>query len=179
MILRLKAKTKVNDASLRFVLSPENYVIFDMHDSLAFLPKESMIYIEWQDIAAALNSGLFSEKWPSSILKFGLVDIKSACLEKILSFIAFAKKSGCLTVGRNNITTALKGLRNSSAESVLIQAFDSSSSEKFEDRGNLIEYFDSATLSKICGKQNIHYLLVEGDFAKKILDIKNKVKYLD
>jgi ribosomal protein L7Ae-like RNA K-turn-binding protein len=150
-----------------------------MHDSLAFLPEESMIYIEWEKIGASLSSNLFLSKWPGSVLKFELGDIRSACLDKMLNCISFAKKSGSLVIGRSNITKRLSKLKDSATEFVLVQAIDASESEKFQDRGNIIEYFDSKTLSKICGKQNIHYLLAESDFARKILDIKNKVKYLD
>ena len=166
---------------LRFVLSPDNEVIFDLHDSLSFVTKESMLYIRWEFIRDALNSDLFAKKWPNSNLKFTLEDIKLACFDKILAFLSLAKKSGFLTVGRNNIVTRLSKLshQNNSKFTTLLQAYDSSKSERFKESCNPIEDFSSRALSKACGKENIHYLLVEGDFAKKIFDIKEKVKYLD
>jgi hypothetical protein len=167
--------------ALRFALSPDGSIIFDLHDSLAFLPRESVLYIRWEFIKEALCSDLFARTWPAAVVKFTLEDLRSACLENALSLVSLAKKSGFLTIGRNNIVTRLSKLRhqNQTRLVAILQAYDSSRSERFREGCHPIEDFNSKALSQVCGKENIHYLLVEGDFARKIFDIKDKVKYLD
>ena len=172
--------------ALRFLVSPDNEVIFDIYNSFSSFPKDLLlysasikkqntIYVKWQYIKNALESDIFSMIWEGVKCNFDLSTIYRACLMKILNFISLSKKAGKLTIGKNNILEKIKKID----KYILFQAFNSSQREKFSDLYKPLEYFDNLELSKICGKENIHYVLIEGRFIDEILVIKQQVNYLN
>ena len=147
----------------------DNYgVVFDP----SFKIKKNTVYLssEFNDVQIWLQESEFRKFFP---LK---VDIKTIYLQmhrhfydKMLTFIALAKKSGKLQLGRKQVEEDLKF---SDSSALIIQATDSSSAERFYETQNIkiIDIFDSHELSKLVGRENCRYLNVKGDFIKVILE---------
>lgn len=154
------------DQGLKFVLTPEKKICFDIDWKL---PGNALyLYPSIEKLKIALEKNFFKEKLGVEVKFHDLYDqIVSSFKSKIITFIALAKKSGKLIVGKNNIVESFKG--NISEEYVLIQANDASEREKFSNRNQfIVDFYSHSELSASIGKENSNYILALGSLATKI-----------
>ncbi len=172
-----KFKCKITEENLekdklfRLVLAPNNILCFDMEFKLSgpeiLISNDLMLLKKWYN--TEFLSEYFGIPVDISVLK---EQILRQIHHKILTFIALAKKSGKVHIGRKQVESELKNFKKD--EYLLIQAKDSSLREKFKNNNNILELFLSSELSAALGKEKVFYLLVVGDFASKISDIAEK-----
>ena len=164
------------EQAFRFVLSSEDVICFDIDFKLQ--GKDVVVSSITSLIPAWLNAEFFSKNFQVQV---DLEKIKAQVLRqfhhKILTFIALAKKSGRVQLGKKQVECALRHIR--SDDFLLIQATDSSEREKFKnDKYKIVEIFSSLELSSFLGKEKLYYLLVTGNFASTILELAETYKIL-
>lgn len=157
---------------IKLVVSPDNRLCFDIKQKLA--GESFFIANERTAVVKFLKTMLADEKIQ---IDLNLADnIAKIYLAQILSIISLGKKSGDLIIGKEKINDYLK--KNSDIDSAyVIQAIDASDREKFVNNGKLevCTIFDSAALSKACGKDSTKYALITNKIAE--LFKKNYSKY--
>lgn len=160
----------------RFVLSPDGKICFDPGFDL--IGKDLVVSSDKELVHLWLDSSFLSKKFGLDIdIEFIKKQILAYLYNKILTFIALAKKSGRLQEGKKQVDEKLKIL--STNRVLIIQASDSSLRERFKasDSINLVEIFSSQELSRVLGKIEAKYVLVTGDFIEIILTMYEKYKF--
>lgn len=156
------------DHLFRFVLAPNGVVCFDIDFKLSgpelIISSNPDLMIRWYN--ADFLGKHFNVSVDIAILR---EQILRQLHHKILTFIALAKKSGKVHIGRQQVESELKSFRKD--DSLLIQAKDASQREKFKNNKRILELFLNSELSACLGKEKVFYLLVTGDFADKITSL--------
>lgn len=163
------------DLCYRFVLSPEGKICFDPRFEL--IGKNVVISSEEKVIIDCLNSKFFEEKFGVEVdLEIVKKQIITHLYNKILTFIALAKKSGRLLEGKKQVDEKLQFLDTNKV--LIVQATDSSLREKYKvsTSTNIIEIFSSHELSRLLGNEETKYALVMGDFVLIIQSLYEKYK---
>lgn len=176
-ICLISGKKISKNEAFRFVLSPDNQICLDLEFKLTgkniIVAREESLIKEW------FNSDFFSKNLnvepQLDLLKQQILKL---CYNKILTFIALAKKSGKVQLGKKQVEQGLKNKKD--APSLILQATDASIREKFKENSenHLLEIFDSNELSDIMGKEKLYYLLLEGDFVPLIMELVKIYKIL-
>lgn len=159
------------DQLYRFVYSNEYGLFFDPNFKL----EGDVYYFSKQlELKQWLNE-LFLEKIKDKtiLLKHIKYDIIKYFKSNILRYIALAKKSGKLLVGKQNVKDKLKELNSP----LIIQSSDSSERERFKPNNSYLIYqeFSSKDLSNIIGEENINYLMIYDDIKNEIIDNINEI----
>jgi predicted RNA-binding protein YlxR (DUF448 family) len=156
----------------RFVLSEDNRLVFDPDFELE--GKDFIISNDHNIVSQCFLGDLFS-----TIFEFRIDSeaIKQQVLRhfynKLLTFIALAKKSGKLLQGRMQVEQYIK--EKPIKNFVLIQAKDASEGEKFKLRDfDIIEIFTTEELSKVLGAEMVKYAIVTENFANHVAELNNK-----
>ncbi len=162
-----EAKLEKEDL-FRFVLAPNGVICFDIDFKLS-----------GPELIISNNPEIMNKWYNEDFLgKYFNVSVDIAILReqilrqlhhKILTFIALAKKSGKVHIGRQQVESGLKSFKKD--EFLLIQAKDASQREKFKNSKRILELFLNSELSSCLGKEKVFYLLVIGDFADKITSL--------
>lgn len=159
---------------IKFVLGPSNRVYFDLRQNLpgkSVLVKNSKALLT-KMIAESAFRDIFGEDITSEENRETLSDLPEEVsrqyITSILQVISLAKKAGALILGKRRVEDCISS--QNVGDVLIVQAFDASISEKFNNDGKIpvIEIFSSQQLSKACGKENLLYTAVLGDFAKKV-----------
>lgn len=164
------------DNAFRFVLSPDNRVCLDLNFDLR--GKDFIVSREESLIPIWNNQAFFEEKFG---VKVDIESIRQHILKefhyRILTFIALAKKSGKVQLGKMQVEGAL---RNANDNCAIIQATDASQRERFKpsSRYSLLEVFTSDELSSFLGKEKLYYIFLEGNFVPLILNLAETYKIL-
>jgi predicted RNA-binding protein YlxR (DUF448 family) len=156
----------------RFVLSPDNRVVFDPEFELE---GQNIVISKNEEIVRGCLLSNFLDKEFNS--KIDLTVLKQQILQhfynKLLTFIALAKKSGKLLQGKMQVEQYIR--ENGLKSEILIQASDSSLGEKFKQKDSLIiEIFNTEDLSQVFGDEMVKYAIVTGDFVEYIAEFYNK-----
>ncbi|MBP7189779.1 MAG: DUF448 domain-containing protein [Rickettsiaceae bacterium] len=159
---------------LRFVLGPGGRVYFDLKQNL---PGESVAVknskaLLTKMIAEFAFRDMFAKKLNPEEYESVIClpeEVTKQYLEYILQIISLANKAGALIIGKRRVEDCISSSKNTH-HVLIVQAIDASASEKFRCDGKIpvVEIFSKEQLSKACGKENLLYTAVLGDFAKKV-----------
>ncbi|MDX1924435.1 MAG: hypothetical protein SFT91_04370 [Rickettsiaceae bacterium] len=164
------------DSIYRFVASADNRICFDASHELEgktlFVSDEEDIVRTWLD--NQFLSCYFGFEISREVI---LMQIIGYFYSRMLTFIAFAKKSGKLQHGKSKIEEILRSAPKNSA---IIQAKDASLREKFKIADiPIIEIFSSDELSSIIGAEMVKYIIIYEEFASTILALEKKYKFFN
>ncbi|NDB82258.1 MAG: hypothetical protein EB127_05895 [Alphaproteobacteria bacterium] len=159
----------------RLVLAPNNSLCMD--PSFELVGPTMMVTKDENFAHAWLESSCLSDHFGVNLTKDEAVNtIVRFLYSRILSFVALAKKSGALYIGRPQVELGLK----KRGDKLIVQAYDASMNEKFVSTAvEIIEIFSAEKLSMILGKDMVKYVCVFGDFANTISELYRKYKFFN
>ncbi len=159
----------------RFVLSKDSDICFDPDfvldgPNLIITSDDDLVHRWLTDefLCEYFNCSISKEIVRSRILQY--------YYNRMIDFIALAKKSGKIYIGKSRLEDTLR----TKSDLLIVQAYDASEREKFRTANmNIIELFSSQELSDTLGKNAVKYLCLSDNFAQEVALLYQKYKFFN
>lgn len=154
---------------IKLVISADQILYFDFKHNLVgesfFLTNSRSVIAQF--LQQSINEQDFSYLGNTMNL---INNIAKMYLKQMLSIISLAKKSGNIILGKEKISHSLQ------KAGIIVQARDASGRESFSKNYTMMicDIFDTAQLSKACGKENVRYLLITNQIAESFKNFYDK-----
>lgn len=145
---------------IKLVISADKILYFDFKYNLVgesfFLTNSRSVITQF--LQKGINGHDFSDLGNANLVN----NIAQIYFTQMLSIISLAKKSGSVILGKEKISHSLQ------KAGIMVQARDASCRERFSKNDTMMicDIFDTAQLSRACGKENVRYLLITNQIAE-------------